>query len=275
MTAALACKAVQGSGHHRSQAPLGGPYQFTFNPHRVTGILLHRFFSESPLTSNQACLVGAEAHHLLHVLRLGVGDGVILFDGEGAEFRARVEVAGRQKVELTIEQRIETDRELPFALTLGVALPKGDRQRWLVEKVTELGVSRIVPLHCERSVVQASRRPSHRLQRAVIEACKQCGRNCLTEIAPSQDFLEWAGRALPGTLRLFAHPEASQRIQELLSRELPAEVEIAIGPEGGFSPKEFAAARYAGWHPVNLGPRWLRVETAAVAAVSAVALGGV
>ena len=153
-----------------------------------------------------------------------------------------------------------------------MALPKGDRQRWLVEKAVELGVTQIIPLRCDRSVVRGSDRPSERLQRAVIEASKQCGRNRLAEIAPAADFVDWVDRTPVGGLRLFAHPAASKPIQDLLVYNVLTKVDIAIGPEGGFSQEEFALARTAGWHPVNLGPRLLRVETAALAALSAVAL---
>ncbi|HJN66231.1 MAG TPA: RsmE family RNA methyltransferase, partial [Pirellulales bacterium] len=132
--------------------------------------MLHRFFSESPIAEGSVQIAGAEAHHLLHVLRLGVGDEVMLFDGRGDEFRASIANVSRQEVECIVEERIAADRELAFDLTLGVALPKGDRQRWLVEKAVELGVTQIIPLRCDRSVVRGSDRPSERLQRAVIEA---------------------------------------------------------------------------------------------------------
>src|SRR5688500_9189413 len=98
-----------------------------------------RFFVETPIDSEQAELIGPEAHHLAHVMRAGPGAEVTLFDGSGAEFAARVTKIGRSRVELTVSARREIDRELPFPLVLGVALPKGDRQKWLVEKATELG----------------------------------------------------------------------------------------------------------------------------------------
>src|SRR5688572_8850936 len=109
-----------------------------------------RFFVETPIESERAELIGSEAHHLAHVMRAAVGAEVTLFDGSGAEFPARVIKIGRSQVELVVLERREIDRELPFPLVLGVALPKGDRQKWLVEKATELGVSRIVPLQTSR-----------------------------------------------------------------------------------------------------------------------------
>ena len=105
-----------------------------------------RYFADSAIVSDRATLSGPEAHHLVHVMRAQAGDEVLLFDGSGAEFLARVEHVGRAEVQLAIVSRAEVDRELAFPLVLGVALPKGDRQRWLVEKATELGVTQLVPL---------------------------------------------------------------------------------------------------------------------------------
>ena len=105
-----------------------------------------RYFVESPIRADRATLVGPEAHHLIHVMRAGPGDAVVLFDGSGAEFDAVVERSTRAEVELAVRSRREVDRESPRALTLAVALPKGDRQKWLVEKAVELGVRRMVPL---------------------------------------------------------------------------------------------------------------------------------
>src|SRR4051795_12399718 len=111
-----------------------------------------RFFSPYPISGGGMMLDGPEAHHLLHVMRAAVGDEVTLFDGSGAEFRATVQTLRRTDAELRIIERREVDRELPFELMVGVALPKGDRQKWLVEKLTELGVTALVPLITERCV---------------------------------------------------------------------------------------------------------------------------
>src|SRR3954468_10272635 len=141
-----------------------------------------RFFSPRPITAGGMMLDGPEAHHLLHVMRAAVGDEITLFDGSGAEFRATVETVRRTDAELRIVERNEIDRELPFELVVGVALPKGDRQKWLVEKLTELGVSTLIPLITERSVSQPTGNVLERLRRTVIEAAKQCGRNRLMQI---------------------------------------------------------------------------------------------
>src|SRR5262245_59708870 len=139
--------------------------------------MTQRYFVEPCIDGNQVTLSGAEAHHLIRVMRCRTDDEVTLFDGSGAEFLARVVHVGRADAELAVLARHEVDRELPLRVTLAVALPKGYRQRWLVEKLVELGASRLVPLETTRGVAQPDEKALVRLRRSVIEACKQCGRN--------------------------------------------------------------------------------------------------
>jgi len=236
----------------------------------------HRFFADSPIAGNRAELSGDEARHLAAVMRAAPGDEVVLFDGSGAEFAARISAVHKQRVELDVLERREISRELPIALMLAVALPKGDRQKWLIEKATELGVTQLVPLSTERGVAQPVASALGRLRRTSIEAAKQCGRNRLLEIAPSQSASEFFAHAPSAALRLLADPtgetlahSASEGLLTLTrsaSEGLPTPTVIAaIGPEGGFTPAELAAARAAGWRFVSLGPRILRIETAALA----------
>jgi 16S rRNA (uracil1498-N3)-methyltransferase len=227
-----------------------------------------RFFSSQRITGDRATLDGPEAHHLLHVMRARVGDKVTLFDDSGAEFEATVESLGRSDAAVRILERREIDRELPVALVVGVALPKGDRQRWLVEKLTELGVTELVPLATERGVAQPTTSALDRLRRGVVEACKQCGRNRLMQIAEPSAWDEWVRREAPR--QLLAHPGGMLLSQIDLRAAVGAQ--IAIGPEGGLTDVEVAAAFAAGWQSVDLGPRILRVETAAVALTAAVTL---
>ncbi len=237
-----------------------------------------RFFSSHPLTSGCVALDGPEAHHLLHVMRAAVGDEVTLFDGSGIEFQAVVETLRRSDAELRITARREIDRELSFPLVVGVALPKGDRQKWLVEKLTELGVTTFVPLVTARSVAQPAASALERLHRAIIEAAKQCGRNRLMQIANPQTWDKWISTGWlgssasepPATRRLLAHSTGDPLNTIDLSQ--PAPTCLAIGPEGGLTDDEVAAAIAAGWRCVSLGPRTLRIETAAVALAAAIAL---
>ena len=210
---------------------------------------------------------------MVHVLRLEVGDRVTLFDGSGVEYEARIENISRQKVACLVENEQTIDRELGIELHLAVALPKGDRSRWLVEKMVELGVRRIVPLECERSVVRIRPESLARLERTVIEASKQCGRNRLTELSPPLPFLHWLKQAEDSDLRLLAHADpAAVPLHTVSACHVGDAVKLSIGPEGGFSESEVGTAIAEGWKTVSLGERRLRVETAAVAAVAAISL---
>ncbi|MGO8688567.1 MAG: 16S rRNA (uracil(1498)-N(3))-methyltransferase [Thermoguttaceae bacterium] len=229
-----------------------------------------RYFVETPITADRAVLSGPEAHHLIHVMRLPAGATVTLFDGSGCEFAARIEHVRHAEVELGILARAEVDRELPRRLVLGVALPKGDRQKWLVEKAVELGLGRLVPLETARSVARPTGQALARLRRTVIEASKQCGRNRLLEIALPQCWAEFVAAADGNSLRLFAHPHADKKSTGLRASGAGG-VMLAVGPEGGFTDEEAAQAVAAGWQQVDLGPRILRVETAALALVAWVA----
>jgi 16S rRNA (uracil1498-N3)-methyltransferase len=229
-----------------------------------------RFYVESPIgDSRTAQLVDAEAHHLVKVMRAAVGSDVTLFDGSGCEFLARVSGMGRTSVELEILQRRQVDRELPFALTLAVALPKGERQKVLVEKLVELGATSLIPLHTRRSVAEATPSALLRLRRQVIEASKQSGRNRLMQIAEPRD-LQSLLREPPAGRRLLAHPSGDP----VQVGQSAGATTIYIGPEGGFTEEEVTLARASGSEVASLGRRILRTETAAIALASLFAYQG-
>jgi 16S rRNA (uracil1498-N3)-methyltransferase len=212
-------------------------------------------------------------------MRAKAGMQVVVFDGSGAEWQAQVTRVGRTEVELELSVRREVDRELPCELTLAVALPKGDRQRWLVEKAVELGVKRMTPLTAARGVAQPGDRSLTRLRRTVVEASKQCGRNRLMEITAPMSCSDLFGSTLPiGALRALADPIGTQSLASLLSKygepALTA-LTFAVGPEGGFTDDEIEIARLRAWPIIDLGPRILRVETAALyLAAAGAALAG-
>jgi 16S rRNA (uracil1498-N3)-methyltransferase len=222
----------------------------------------HRFFVDNSITSAQAVLRGSEAHHLQHVLRGSVGDEVILLDGSGHEFVARVTRLARSHVELVVVASRVVDRELAREIVMGVALPKADRQRWLIEKLVELGVARVVPLQTQRSVVHPDERSLVKLRRSVREASKQCGRTRLldvTELSPLADYLE---AAPVSAARWIADPAG------ISPASVPGRASsyyLAVGPEGGWAEDELSLARAAGWQLVSLGSRILRIETACLA----------
>ncbi|MEM6329699.1 MAG: 16S rRNA (uracil(1498)-N(3))-methyltransferase [Planctomycetota bacterium] len=225
-----------------------------------------RFFCDTPITGGSAELTGAEAHHLLHVMRLKVGDAVTLFDGGGAEFHARVTRCGRREAALEVLARHEIDRELPTPLTIAAALPKGDRQRWMVEKLTELGATRLDLIETERSVARLAGGGIERLRRVVIEACKQCRRNRLMQVSGPTAWPAYAARQTAAG-RFIAHV-AEGEPPAAAAFAGAAGMVIAIGPEGGFTSDEHARAVESGWATLCLGPRVLRTETAATAAAT-------
>jgi len=228
--------------------------------------MTRRYFVENPIKGHLARLVGPEAHHLSHVMRAAVGDELTLFDGSGDEFTAKVAKIGRSEAVCEILKRHTVDRESVRQVVLGVALPKRERQRWLVEKAVELGCHTLVPLTTARSVSPAGEGVLGKLRRGVIEASKQCGRNRLMQIESATDFAEFLGTAPPDALKLLAHPsEAVTRADAFEDGINTAGVYVAIGPEGGFTDEEITLAKDAGWQTVDLGSRILRTETAAVA----------
>jgi 16S rRNA (uracil1498-N3)-methyltransferase len=199
-------------------------------------------------------------------MRARPGDRVVLFDGSGAEFTAQVERIARSEVHLAVLDRAQVDRELPFELTLAAALPKGDRQKWLVEKAVELGAAKLVPLVTTRSIAAAPTNTGARLARWVVEASKQCGRNRLMQITQPEHWGRFVDMTGNIPTRLIAHP--STDLQEAtvgcLRKEASQPVALAVGPEGGFTDNEVELAVEHGWQPIHLGPRTLRIETAAV-----------
>lgn len=227
-----------------------------------------RFYLNCELTPGPVHLDGSEAHHLTTVRRFRPGDQVILFNGNGYECPARIEEVSRRSVSLEILECQEVNRELPFLLTVAAPLPKGDRSQVLLEKLTELGVSRFIPLRTKHTVVLPRESKIEKLGRFVIEASKQCGRNVLMEIGP---LTEWEA---------FCHNENSARqyIAQPGGGPLPGDgnpeaIVVAIGPEGGFTDEEVESARASEWQAIDLGPRVLRVETAAIALSAHFALG--
>ena len=218
-----------------------------------------RFYTPFPLATGDVSLDGPEAHHLVGVRRFAPGDRVVLFNGDGHDYPAEVVGVGKRSVTLAVADGVRVDRERPHELTVATALPKGDRADFLVEKLTELGVARFVPLVTARSVVQPKLTAVEKFERAVIEASKQCGRNRLMRVDPPQPWAQFLRRDDLPADRLVLHTADAGPLTPATGPRV-----VAVGPEGGFTPDEVAAA--VGWRTVSLGPRVLRVETAASAA---------
>ncbi len=233
-----------------------------------------RFYCPDAATcaGDRLTLGGDEARHLGRVLRAGVGEEVEVFDGLGFATRAEVVEIGKDRVELRPVGQPLPDREAPVHLTLATAVPKGDRFDWLVEKATELGVARLVPLRTERSVVDPRGAKLERLRHVVVEASKQCGRNRLMAIESPTSWGELLGRVGRNTVRLVAHP-GGLPFAGWPQPPRGGSAVVAVGPEGGFTDAEIEAARAAGWGKLGLGATLLRVETAGLTAVARVMAG--
>jgi 16S rRNA (uracil1498-N3)-methyltransferase len=218
-----------------------------------------RFHVNSELAPGLVTVRGPEAHHMAAVCRVRPGDAVCLFNGDGREYPGRVIEATKRDVTVEVTAALAVNRELPFRLVIACALPKGDRAQFLVEKLTELGVSELILLETERTVVHPRETKLDRLERYVIEASKQCGRNVLMPVRAPRKWAEVVRDASLPAVRLIAHPGAGEVARPT------GDVVAAVGPEGGFTDAEGALAREAGWRSVSLGERILRIETAALA----------
>ena len=233
--------------------------------------MAERFYVNSPLASGPFTLQGPEAHHLATVRRLRAGDRVCLFNGDGREYPAEVRGVHRRDVELYVGPAECPQREVGFRLEVATALPKGDRAQFLLEKLTELGATAFVPLRTSRSIVQPRDTKLEKLQRHVIEASKQCGRNVLLKVESLTEWESYCRRADLPELRILAHP--GQPPGSPRRFKVGVDVALAVGPEGGLTEEEVNLGLAAGWQLVDLGPRVFRVETAALALTVMAILG--
>jgi 16S rRNA (uracil1498-N3)-methyltransferase len=245
---------------------------------RDTETLMARLFVLPERLHEETVVLGGEDHrYLVRVLRLRAGDEVVLFDGAGQEARARIERVGPRAAELRVLERTASAGTMGPEVTLLVGIPKGDKMELVVQKATELGVARIVPMRTARSIGPAEvARQAARRQRWIKiarEAARQCGRNDVPDVAATVE-LPAALAALPqDALRLLFWEDArSVGLRDRLSQHgsRPARIVVAVGPEGGFDADEVENARRAGFEVVGLGPRTLRAETAAMAALAIV-----
>ncbi|MCC7412682.1 MAG: 16S rRNA (uracil(1498)-N(3))-methyltransferase [Gammaproteobacteria bacterium] len=230
-----------------------------------------RFHVAGPLTAGAGVDLHATAGaHLARVLRARVGSPVVLFDGRGGEYEARIASIGKRVVHCQVGRFVDVDRESALDLTLAQGISRGERMDYTLQKAVELGVARIVPLATARSTVRLdAARSASRLQHwrgVVVSACEQCGRCRVPPVRAPAALADWLADDRPA-LRLVLRAEAPRTLAQLPPPAGP--VTVLIGPEGGLAPEEIDAAGAAGYTPVRLGPRILRTETAAVVALAA------
>jgi 16S rRNA (uracil1498-N3)-methyltransferase len=231
-----------------------------------------RFHCPMPLAEgDEIALPDAAAHHAARVLRLGAGDAITLFRGDDGEFAARILRVEPRGVKVQIGPADAADRESPLQVTLVQGLAAADRMDYAIQKAVELGVHAIQPVTTARSVARLD--PARAAKRALhwrqisIAACEQCGRNHLPRLHPLLQFDAWLAAPSAATLRLLLAPDAERTLATLAP---PAgSIEILVGPEGGLTPEEAAAAQRRGFGALRLGPRVLRTDTAGPALLAA------
>ncbi|MGD8372126.1 MAG: 16S rRNA (uracil(1498)-N(3))-methyltransferase [Syntrophobacterales bacterium] len=233
-----------------------------------------RFFVEGePLSPGERTITGKTARHLSRVLRLGVGDRVVLFDGSGCEFPAEILEVGRQLVRMQVASGERVDRESPLNLRLVLGLCQPATMDLIVQKVTELGVTEIVPVSTERAqrwlAGERGAARHKRWQRIAQEAARQSGRNKVPRISSLMDFTEVLRQGEATALKLiFWEEEAGGSLKQALAvQPKPNQVCLLIGPEGGFSSGEVERAAAAGFQSISLGRRILRTETATIVVI--------
>lgn len=231
-----------------------------------------RIYTPQPLAPQQSLLLEPGASkHVLTVLRLKTGAPLILFNSSGREFEARLDSAEHHhaRISITVEHAVRS--ESPLHITLAQGISRAERMDYTLQKAVELGVAEIIPVLTERSVVrldekQAARKRAH-WQQLVIAACEQSGRVCVPPVAAPRTLNKFLATSPPAGLSLLLHPAVDVTLHALAA---PAQnqVRLLVGPEGGLSETESAAAQRAGFTAVQLGPRVLRTETAALVALS-------
>lgn len=237
---------------------------------------LPRFYCPEALAANiRLALPEGAARHASRVLRLREGDEMILFDGSGGEYFARIFEVVRERVLVDVLDWCDVERESPINVTLVQALQSGEKMDLTIQKSVELGIVRIIPVSSRRSVVKlegerAARRVQH-WRGVAASACEQCGRNrvpAVAELGRLEKFLQTP--ASPDLLRLMLVPGAAQSLSDLPRPPKGAQIELLIGAEGGLAPDEIDCSMQAGYMGVRLGPRILRTETAGLAALAVI-----
>ncbi|MBU2040158.1 MAG: 16S rRNA (uracil(1498)-N(3))-methyltransferase [Gammaproteobacteria bacterium] len=228
-----------------------------------------RIYSAAALSSGLRTELDDQAFaHLIRVLRMNDGDPVRLFNGDGHEYAGQLCDVQKKSASVLVGDILRSEADTPLKLQLGQVVSKGDRMDFTIQKATELGISDITPLWSERCEVRLKgerldKKMEH-WQKVAISACEQSGRNHIPTIHQPQYFADWA-KNNNADVRLLLHPHRQKPLRDYPQ---PASVALLVGPEGGFSEQEVEMAMSSGFAGLTLGPRILRTETAALAALS-------
>ena len=228
-----------------------------------------RIHTSQALQSNTTVLLEPEpSRHLTRALRLGVGDRLVLFNGLGGEYPGEIIALDKHKVQVMTGTHSLRECESELDIHLGIALSRGERMDWIVQKATELGVNSLTPLTTEHSTIKlTTERADKKLlhwQKIATSACEQCGRNRVPSIHRPQTLPHWTGTTQAECKFVLHHRAASISTSD----RPPASIALLVGPEGGLSDAEIETAEQAGYLSLRLGPRVLRTETAPLAAIA-------
>lgn len=229
-----------------------------------------RIFHPDPLiVDNEVQLSSDATNHIVNVLRLKPGHPLVLFHGDDSEYSAELIVSEKRRAIALVDAKLSISVESSLSIHLGQGVSRGDRMDLVMQKAVELGVTEITPLITERCGVKLSKerweKKHSQWQKIITGACEQCGRNRIPILHPPAELSEWTSEST-NQLRLTLHPKAEKSIRHL--QVPPKGVRLLIGPEGGFSDQEVYLTEETGFQTVQLGPRVLRTETAALAAIS-------
>ena len=226
-----------------------------------------RIHTPEPLAPGEHTLAGNAAHHAGTVLRMGAGDRVVLFNGDGLDYPGEILEAGRKRLRVRVESPQDPGTESPLSITLGQVMSRGDRMDYAIQKATEMGVTAIQPLDSARCEVKLNpERERKRLknwQQVAVSAAEQCGRARIPVVHTPLKLNDWLA-ACDQEARLVLHHEGQPPLHQ---SPAPTTVALLVGPEGGLDDDELNTATETGFTPLALGPRVLRTETAPVAAI--------
>jgi len=211
------------------------------------------------------------ANHLVRVLRMEAGDACVLFNGDGRDYPATLTEANKRGVQADVGAPVAVDNESPLRIALVQGIARGEKMDWILQKATELGVASVHPVQSDRSEVKlegerAGKRLAH-WRSVVVSGCEQSGRARVPEVSAAQSLEALLNAPLPSARRFLLDPEAGDSIATMAALE--GDCVLAVGPEGGWSPRDRLALQAAGFRGLRLGPRVLRTETAGVAAIAA------
>jgi 16S rRNA (uracil1498-N3)-methyltransferase len=228
------------------------------------------FTHQAIVTNSTLALAEPQSHYLSKVLRMQAGRGLILFNGDGGEYSAEISAVHKKYIEVNVKDFSSENRESHLQLELAIGVSRGERMDWVLQKATELGVTKITPLLTERTEVKlggerADKKMEH-WQQILISACEQCQRNILPKLSEPKIYSEWVTQC-EADFKFVLHHRDSQGLPK---DKITQSVALLIGPEGGLDDDEIAQAIAQKFSPLTLGPRVLRTETAPVAAISLV-----